>query len=100
MPQCVRLLCQGPAQNLPGEMFPNDGLWNSLFVIWSRGEQHAVHVNDLSRTYVYPARFGPRESTVRIGTEGHLRRLLGLPDAARTAQMQDGKSHIKSGTYL
>jgi hypothetical protein len=25
---------------------------------------------------------------------------LGLPDAARTVQVQDGKTHVKNGTYL
>jgi len=25
---------------------------------------------------------------------------LGLPDAARTVQVQDGKIHVKNGTYL
>ena len=25
---------------------------------------------------------------------------LGLPDAARTVQVRDGKSHVKNGTYL
>ena len=25
---------------------------------------------------------------------------LGLPDAARTVQVRDGKTHVKSGTYL
>jgi len=25
---------------------------------------------------------------------------LGLPDAARTVQVRDGKSHVKQGTYL
>ena len=25
---------------------------------------------------------------------------LGLPDAARTVQVRDGKTHVKTGTYL
>jgi hypothetical protein len=72
----VLMIYQGPTPALPGS-----DRWKAL----PEAEQKAIYADyaELNKT------------------EGITQGLpLGLPDAARTVQVRDGKIHVKNGTYL
>jgi hypothetical protein len=72
----VLLIYQGPTPALPGSE-----RWEAL----SEAEKNAIYTDyaQLNKTAGFTAGLP-----------------LGLPDAARTVQVQDGKPHVKNGTYL
>jgi hypothetical protein len=72
----VLMVYHGPSPALPGS-----DRWKAL----SEVEQRAIYANyaELNKT-----------EGVTVGLP------LGLPDAARTVQVRDGKIHVKNGTYL
>jgi len=71
----VLIIFQGPTPTVPGS-----DRWNAL----PEAQQEAVYAD-----YAKPNQ-----------TEGLTPGLpLGLPDAARTVPVRDGKSHVKNGTY-
>lgn len=72
----VLIIFQGPTPTVPGS-----DRWNAL----PEAQQKAVYAD-----------------YAKINeTEGLTPGLpLGLPDAARTVQVRDGKIHVKNGTYL
>jgi hypothetical protein len=74
--QFMLMIYQGPTPTLPGS-----DRWKTL----SESEQKAIYADyaELNKT--------------EGGTPGLP---LGLPDAARTVQVQDGKAHVRNGTYL
>jgi hypothetical protein len=76
MKKFVLLIYQGPAPPVPGT-----DRWKAL----SEAEQKAI--------YADYANFNNTPG-VTAGLP------LGLPDAARTVQVRNGKTHVKSGTYL
>lgn len=74
--QFMLMIYQGPTPTLPGSE-----RWKAL----SESEQQAIYADyaELNKT--------------EGGTPGLP---LGLPDAATTVQVQDGKTHVKNGPYL
>jgi hypothetical protein len=74
--QFMLMIYQGPTPALPGS-----DRWNAL----SESERKAIYTDyaDLNKT-----------EGVTPGLP------LGLPDAARTVQVLDGKTHVKNGPYL
>jgi hypothetical protein len=74
--QFMLLIYQGPTPTLPG-----CDRWKAL----SESEQKAIYADytDLNET-----------KGITPGLP------LGLPDAARTVQVHDGKAHVKNGPYL
>jgi hypothetical protein len=72
----VLLIYHGPNPTLPGS-----DRWNAL----SQQEQKAIYLD-----YA--------EFNKTAGNAGGLP--LGMPEAARTVQVLDGKTHVKNGTYL
>jgi hypothetical protein len=72
----VLIIFQGPTPTVPGS-----DRWNAL----PEAQQKAVYADYAKLNE----------------TEGLTPGLpLGLPDAARTVQVRDGKIHVKNGTYL
>ena len=74
--QFVALIYQGPTPTLPGS-----DRWKAL----SESEQKSIYADytELNKT-----------ESITPGLP------LGLPDAARTLQVLDGKTHLKNGPYL
>ena len=72
----VLLIYQGPTPALPGS-----DRWQAL----SEAEKNAIYSD-----------YAQLNNTAGV-TPGLP---LGLPDAARTVQVNDGKPHVKNGTYL
>lgn len=74
--QFVMLIYHGPMPTLPG-----NERWNAL----SESEQKAIYADYAQLNKTKGVTPGPP---------------LGLPDAARTIEVHDGKTQVKEGTYL